>query len=117
MDSGVLFHTTTNSQGHKTRMLIVIHCKISRSFFNRDLLLAAWYKTCVEPKQKYKQKCRKLSLLPKFWGPPKSGALGLNLFSLMVNPRLAYSYENHYSSTSKRIRLELYDKRPEICAF
>jgi len=47
---------------------------------------------CVEPKQKYKynclQKCWKLSLLPKFWGPPKSGALGLSLFSLMVNPRL-----------------------------
>jgi len=25
----------------------------------------------------------------KFWAPPKSGALGLSLFSLMVNPRLA----------------------------
>jgi len=49
-------------------------------------------KTCVEPKQEYKykclQKCWKLSLLPKFWGTPKSGTLGLSLFSLMVSPRL-----------------------------
>jgi len=47
---------------------------------------------CVEPKQKYKyncsQKCWKSSLLPKFLGYLKSGALGLSLFSLMVNPRL-----------------------------
>jgi len=28
-------------------------------------------------------------LTPKILGPPKSGALGLNLFSLLVNPRLA----------------------------
>ena len=34
------------------------------------------------------RKCWKLSLLPKFWGPPKSGALGLSLFSLVVNPHL-----------------------------
>jgi len=27
-------------------------------------------------------------LTPKIFGPPKSGALGLSLFSLMVNPRL-----------------------------
>ena len=48
--------------------------------------------TCVEPKQKYKYNCLqkswKLSLLPEYWGPAKSGALGLSLFSLMVNPRL-----------------------------
>jgi len=47
---------------------------------------------CVEPKQKYKYNCLqkwwKLSLLPKFWGTPKLGALGLSLFSLVVNPRL-----------------------------
>jgi len=30
-------------------------------------------------------------LLAKFWGLPKSGALGLSLFSLMVNPRLGVS--------------------------
>jgi len=27
-------------------------------------------------------------LTPKIFGPPKSGALGLSLFSLMLNPRL-----------------------------
>ena len=27
-------------------------------------------------------------MLPKVWGPTKSGALGFSLFSLMVNPRL-----------------------------
>ena len=27
-------------------------------------------------------------LTPKIWGLPKSGALGLSVFSLMVNPRL-----------------------------
>ena len=50
-------------------------------------------KTCVEPKQKCKynclQKCWKSSLLPKLWGPSESGALGLSLFILMVNPRLS----------------------------
>jgi len=42
-------------------------------------------------KNKYNclQKCWKLSLLPKFWGPPKSGALGLSLLSLIVNSRLS----------------------------
>jgi len=49
---------------------------------------------CVELKQNYKcnclQKCWKLSLLPKLRGLPKSGALGLILFSLMVNRRLVY---------------------------
>jgi len=35
-----------------------------------------------------------LSLLPKFWGPPKMGALGLSLFSLMVNLRLIGSDNN-----------------------
>jgi len=43
--SGVLFHTLyvtiTNSQRHKKRMLIVIHFYLSRSFFYRDLVLAA----------------------------------------------------------------------------
>ena len=34
------------------------------------------------------KKLWKFSLLPKAWGPPKLGALGLSLFSLMVNPRL-----------------------------
>jgi len=34
-------------------------------------------------------KIREIVLLPKFWGPPKSAALGLSLFSLMVNPRLS----------------------------
>jgi len=29
-----------------------------------------------------------LGLLPKLWAPPKSGALGLSLSSLMVNPRV-----------------------------
>jgi len=29
-------------------------------------------------------------LIPKTLGPPKSGALGLSLFSLMVNPRLTF---------------------------
>jgi len=38
--------------------------------------------------QMYLQKCWKFSLLPKFWGPSKSGAFGLSLISLMVNPRL-----------------------------
>jgi len=40
-------------------------------------------KTCVEPKQNYKYNCLqkrwKFSLLPKFWGPAISGALGLSL--------------------------------------
>jgi len=51
---------------------------------------------CIEPKQKYKcnylQKYWKYSLLPNFWGPQKLGALGLSLFSLMVNPRLSPSH-------------------------
>jgi len=33
----------------------------------------------------------KFSLLPKSWGSSKSGALGLSLFSLMINPRLMQS--------------------------
>ena len=45
MDSAVLFHrlyvTIINSQRQKKRMLIVIHFNPSRSFFYRDLLLAA----------------------------------------------------------------------------
>jgi len=31
----------------------------------------------------------------KIWGTPKSGALGLSLFSLMVNPRLARGFLNY----------------------
>ena len=33
-------------------------------------------------------------LLPKLWGPSKSEALGLSLFSLMVNPRLRESLQS-----------------------
>jgi len=45
MDSGVLLNklyvTIANSQRHKKKMLIVIDFNLSRSFFYRDLLLAA----------------------------------------------------------------------------
>jgi len=45
MDSGVLFHalyvTITNSQRRKKGVLIVINFNPLRSFFYRDLLLAA----------------------------------------------------------------------------
>ena len=57
-------------------------------------IICSWHSknTSVEPKQEYKYNCLqkscKLSLLPEYSGPAKSGALGLSLFSLMVNPRL-----------------------------
>jgi len=51
----------------------------------------------LEPKQKYKYNCLqkywKLSLLPKFWAPPKLRAVDLYHFSLMINPRLTRKEE------------------------
>jgi len=99
MDSGVLFHklyvTMTNPQRHKNGMLMVLPFNPSCSFFHRETFSKRQSKTtCVEPKKhkhNWLQKCWKLPSLPKFWGPPKSGALGWSLFSLMVNPRLTTS--------------------------
>ena len=73
-------------------MLTICQFSPSPSFFYGGLLLAALWKTCVESKQKYKynclQKCWTFSFLPTFWGLPKSGALDLSPFILIVNPRL-----------------------------
>jgi len=97
MDSGVLFHTLyatiTNSQCHKNQENAYRH---SLQSFLLILLWRSYVSGIVKKralkqnKNKYNclQKCWKLSLTPKFWGPTKSAALGLTLFSVMVNPNL-----------------------------
>jgi len=97
MDSGVLFHTSyvpiTTSQLHEKGMLIVIHFNPSRSFFYmlRSFVSGIVKKRALNQSKntniiayKNARNCPYSQILV----PPKSGALGLSLFSLMVNPRL-----------------------------
>jgi len=91
--SHILYVTITNYQRHKKRMLMVIHFSPSRSFFYRDFCQRHSKKTCVEPKQKYKQIAyRNAGNCPysQYFGDTKLSPR-LKFFSLMINPRLGDS--------------------------
>jgi len=91
MDSGVFFNTLyvtiTNSERYKMRMLIVIHFNLWRSFLYRDLFCRI-----IVKKRTFNQNKNTNAIAYRNDGNcPYSqnfGALGLSLFSLMVNPRL-----------------------------
>ena len=69
----------------------------------------------------------KIVFTPKNLGPPKSGALGLSLFSLMVNPRLSLSvlftlcfeltWCNLWNQFSARFIVKCYTIIQDFCTF
>jgi len=89
MDSGVSFHalyvTTTNSQRHKKRILIVIYFNPSRSFFCRDLFSGRLQQKNVALNQNKNTNIMltemlEIVLTPKILGPPEIGDPRLKRF-------------------------------------